>query len=307
MKVLVIGGPTAAGKSELAARMAEALGGEVINADSAQIYRGMDIGTAKPGRELLDLVPHHLFDVAEISDPWDVKRYEEAAKRVVEDVAARGRLPVVVGGSGFYIKGLLEGVPEVPSGDPELRRRLSAKSPLELHRMLSELDPARARELHPNDVKRVVRALEICLISGRPASFYRWSGVPRWDVLKIAVDRERGELKARIEKRVEAMLDAGWLEEVRELAETYGFDNRVLASTLGYRELLAYLKGKLGFEEAVRLIKARTWRYSKRQRRWFRGEGFRFFVNPDLSELLRVVERWLYAEDNGGKGQGQKD
>ncbi len=299
-KVLVIGGPTATGKSELAVDVARLFDGEVINADSVQIYRGMDIGTAKPPPEMRRVVPHHLFDVATCDDPWDVKRYEVEAVRVIEDVLSRGRLPVLVGGSGFYIEGVLCGVPPDAPSDPELRRKLLSKDKHELYRMLGELDPKRASQLHPNDVKRVVRALEICLLTGRPASSFVWSGEERWDVLRIALDRERSELKERIYRRVDRMMEMGWLEEVRRLVSLYGRDNRVLRETLGYRELVMHLEGRLSLEEAVALIKTNTWRYSKRQRRWFASRGFLFFNAEDREAVVRRVEEWLNDKDNGG-------
>ncbi len=293
MKVLVLGGPTATGKTELSLELAKRFNGEIVNADSAQIYRGMDIGTAKPPESFFKEVPHHLFSVAECDDPWDVKRYEREALKVLEDIWERGKLPILVGGSGFYIKGVLEGVPEDVPKNEKLRKVLWDIPCEELYRWLKRLDPARAVGVHPKDKKRVVRALEICFATGMPASSFSWSGECRWDALKIALDRPREELKERIYRRVEKMMRAGWLDEVKELVEKYGWENRVLNSTLGYRELLSYLRGELSLDEAVSLIKKRTYRYSKRQRTWFKGEGFLFFDASDREGIFKRVKEWL--------------
>ncbi len=294
VKVLVIGGPTACGKSELAVEMAELFNGEVVNADSVQIYRGLNIGAAKPGKELLERVPHHLFDVAEVSSPWDVKRYEEEAFRVILELHNRGRLPVVVGGSGFYIKGLLEGVASEAVKDEGLRRRLYSLDSEVLYKRLEEVDPERASAIHPHDKKRIVRALEIYYLTGKKPSSFGASGGERFDALKVAVVRDRDELRKRIEKRVDAMMEEGFLEEVVSLTEKYGVENRILSTTLGYRELCLYLKGELSLAEAVSLIKKRTWEYAKKQLRWFRKEGFVFFELPDgKRDVMDFVERWV--------------
>ena len=293
MKVLVLGGPTATGKTELSLELAKRFGGEIVNADSAQLYRGMDIGTAKPPKSYFDEVPHHLFSVAECDDPWDVKRYEREALEVLKDIWNRGRLPILVGGSGFYIKGVLEGVPEDVPRDEKLRKVLWNIPCERLYRWLKRLDPERAKEIHPSDKKRIVRAIEMCFTTGRPASSFKWSGECRWDALRIALDRPREELKERIYRRVEKMMQAGWLDEVKELVEKYGWENRVLNSTLGYRELLSYLRGELSLDEAVSLIKKRTYKYSKRQRTWFKGEGFLFFDASDREGVFRRVKEWL--------------
>ncbi len=303
-KVLVVGGPTATGKSDLAVELAERFSGEVVNADSVQIYKGMDIGTAKPPLDVRGKVPHHLFDVASPDDPWDVKRYEVEASRVVEDILSRGKLPIVVGGSGFYIKGLVEGVPPDLPSDRNLREKLYLLSREELYEKLRKLDPDRASEIHPNDVKRIVRALEICILTGRPASAFRWRPKPKWDVLKIALDRDREILKKRIYDRVVAMMDAGWLEEVEGLVARYGWDNRILRDTLGYRELIMHLEGELSLDEAVALIQKNTWRYSKRQRTWFRKEGFEFFDAEDKEGIFSRIEGWLSDKNNRRGSEG---
>ncbi|BAT71137.1 tRNA dimethylallyltransferase [Thermosulfidibacter takaii ABI70S6] len=293
-KVLFIGGPTATGKSDLAIELAKLFDGEIVNADSVQIYKGMDIGTAKPSKEVRGLMPHHLFDVATLDDPWTVKKYREESMKVVEDVLERGKLPIVVGGSGFYMKGLLEEVPEGIGVDERIRSMLEKLSTDTLAYILQKIDPKRAQEVHPHDKKRLGRAIEIYVLTGKPPSCFKWKGVRKdWDVFKVALDRDRRELKERIYERTERMLSLGWLDEVKELVEQYGWENRVLNETLGYRELIRFLKGELSWEEAVRLIKRNTYKYSKRQRTWFKKEGYAFYMSSEKERLISDVRRWL--------------
>ncbi len=295
VKVLVIGGATACGKSEIAVEVAQIFNGEIINADSVQIYRDLNIGTAKPERELMNKVPHHLFDVADISDPWDVKRYEEEAKKVVMNVYNRGKLPILVGGSGFYIKGLLEGVTSEAVKDESLREHLYTLDDNLLYEKLKEIDPKRAASIHPHDKKRIVRALEIYYLTGKKPSDFGFSGKDRFNSLKVAIVRERLELKRRIEERVDRMIERGFLKEVESLLKKYGEKNRILSTTLGYRELILYFKGEISLSEAISLIKKRTWEYAKKQIRWFKKEGFIFFTLPEEKEkLINFITGWLF-------------
>ncbi len=295
VKVLVIGGATACGKSEIAVEIAQIFNGEIINADSVQIYRDLNIGTAKPERELMNKVPHHLFDVADISDPWDVKRYEEEAKKVVMNVYNRGKLPILVGGSGFYIKGLLEGVSSEAVKDESLRGYLYTLDTNLLYEKLKKIDPKRAASIHPHDKKRIVRALEIYYLTGKKPSDFGFPGKDRFNSLKVAIVRERLELKRRIEERVDRMIEKGFVEEVESLLKKYGEKNRVLSTTLGYRELILYFKGELSLSEAINLIKKRTWEYAKKQIRWFKKEGFIFFTLPEEKEkMINFITGWLF-------------
>ncbi len=294
VKLLVIGGPTGSGKTDLALELAEAFDAEIINADSVQIYKEMDIGTAKPPQHIRERILHHLFDVADISFPWDVKRYETEAFKVIHQVAEKRKLPILVGGSGFYIKGLLEGVPQEAKKDAVLRDRLSFYSTEKLYRMLKEVDIERARKIHPHDRKRIIRALEIYFVTGKKPSSFGFGKEERFDALKIAIMRNREELKDRIYKRVDEMMKKGFLEEVKRLADKYGRENPVLKSTLGYRELLSYLEGEISLDDAVELIKKRTWDYAKRQISWFKKEGFEFFIIPQEKEkLIETIAGWI--------------
>lgn len=298
--MLVIGGPTASGKTEVAIEIALKFEGEIINADSVQIYRGMDIGTAKPSLKERSTVPHHLFDVASPAFPWDAKRFEEEATNLVEEVIRRGKLPILVGGSGFYIKAFLEEVPDGVGKDDVLRKKLSERLLDELYLELKRIDPERAKEIHPHDKKRIIRALEIYYITGRKPSDFRWREKEHIDALKIAVTRNVGELKDRIFKRVDQMFEKGWLEEVRKLVDMYGKDNIILSSTLGYREIIQYLEGEIESIETLKtMIKQATWDYAKRQIKWFRKEGFEFFSLPEEKEKLFLrAERWLGDDKN---------
>ncbi len=294
VKLLVIGGPTGSGKTDLALELAEAFDAEIINADSVQIYKEMDIGTAKPPQHIRERILHHLFDVADISFPWDVKRYETEAFKVIHQVAEKRKLPILVGGSGFYIKGLLEGVPQEAKKDAVLRDRLSFYSTEKLYRMLKEVDIERARKIHPHDRKRIIRALEIYFVTGKKPSSFGFGKEERFDALKIAIMRNREELKDRIYKRVDEMMKKGFLEEVKRLADKYGRENPVLKSTLGYRELLSYLEGEISLDDAVELIKKRTWDYAKRQISWFKKEGFEFFIiSQEKEKLIETIAGWI--------------
>lgn len=278
MRLLVIVGPTAAGKSALALRAARELGGEVVSADSMQVYRGFDIGTAKPTPEERAGVPHHLLDLADPSEVFSAARFVEAADRAIAEVIARGRRPVVVGGSGLYVRALLRGLFEAPPADPErraahaeLRRR---EGPGALHAALSRVDPETAAALNVNDHVRVSRALEVFEQTGQPVSALRRAHgfkAQRYAHVTVGLDPGREALAARIDERVDGMLERGWLDEVVRLcAEGHGESHAMGA--LGYRQLRAHLVGRLDLSEAVRQTRRETKRFARRQRAWFAAE-----------------------------------
>lgn len=293
MKVplLVIVGPTASGKSGLALRLAQEHSAEIISADSVQVYRGLDIGSAKPTPQERALVRHHLIDVADPDEPFDAARFRELAAQAAADIASRGHKAIVAGGTGLYVRALLGGLFPSPPKDAELRRALQ----LEARRLgrealwerLSRLDPESARRIHPRDLVRVVRALEVVQLSGRPISELQaghgFAERP-YRHLKLGLKLERAELYRRIEERVEAMLAAGWLEEVRALVSRWGPGAHALKS-LGYRHLVAHLEGRLSLEEARALTMRDTRRYAKRQLVWFRAEPDIEWFAPDDPEL----------------------
>jgi tRNA dimethylallyltransferase len=282
MPLLVIIGPTGAGKTETAVLAAKALGGEIVTADSMQVYRGMDIGTAKPAPEEQQGVPHHLIDVVDPDEEFSVAEYVALADRVIAGIAARGHVPIVSGGTGFYINALVDRweFPPQPA-DFALRERLQEIAEREgadaLHERLCAVDPAAAGRLHPNDVKRVVRALEVYELTGRPVSSYRYKpgegarpGLYRALMYGLTLPRE--VLYERLEQRVHAQLEAGLLEEVRRLYEGgYGPDLPAMQG-ITYRQLIGYLRGEYDLDTAIALMVRDNRRYAKRQYTWFKAD-----------------------------------
>jgi tRNA dimethylallyltransferase len=315
---LILTGPTASGKTALALELAERLGAEIIALDSMTVYRGMDIGTAKPMAAERARVPHHLIDVL---DPWEsltVAWWLERAEAACAEINARGKRPLFVGGTPFYLKALLHGLFPGPPGDAELRRALEAEAESEgtpiLHARLALVDPRTAARLHPNDVRRVVRALEVHTLTGRPISewqetwdtpsFAREAAVapPSRPIPAVVLELPRSEIYSRIGERVERMLAAGWLDEVRTLVGLPRPLSREARQALGYRELLAFLEGTgPGWEETVELIRTRTRQFAKRQLTWFRHLPKLMGVPGDASDAAdRVIRAW---GETSGRGE----
>jgi len=274
-RLLVILGPTAVGKSALSMRLGQAFGGEIISADSRQIYRYMDIGTAKVTREERAQLPHHLIDLADPDEELTLTHYQRLAAEVIEEVWSRGKLPILVGGTGLYVRALTEGwtVPEVPP-DRDLRARLEEEArrlgPEALHGALAAVDPLAAQRIDPRNVRRVIRALEVYRRTGVPISAQQDKVAPGYHLLKIGLTMERQALYRRIDERVERMIAQGLEAEVRGLvARGYGYELPSM-SGLGYREIGQYLRGEATQEEAVALIKRHTRRFVRQQYNWFR-------------------------------------
>jgi len=274
-RLLVILGPTAVGKSALSMRLGQAFGGEIISADSRQIYRYMDIGTAKVTREERAQLPHHLIDLADPDEELTLAHYQRLAAEVIEEVWSRGKLPILVGGTGLYVRALTEGwtVPEVPP-DRALRARLEEEArclgPEALHGALAAVDPLAAQRIDPRNVRRVIRALEVYRRTGVPISAQQAKVAPGYRLLKIGLTMERQALYRRIDERVERMIAQGLEAEVRGLlARGYGYELPSM-SGLGYREIGQYLRGEATQEEAVALIKRHTRRFVRQQHNWFR-------------------------------------
>jgi len=300
---LVLVGPTAGGKSVAALAAAEMLGGEIISADSMKVYRGMDVGTAKPTAEERRRVAHHLLDILDPSESYDAARFAADCARAVEETASRGRAPIVEGGSALYLKSWLEGLFEGPARDERIRSRLRAeageKGRAHLHRRLAEVDPASAERIHPNDYRRMERALEVYELTGRPMSELHAGAesrvAPGVRIAGISVPRER--LYARIDRRVDAMMAAGLLDEAKALASRPEGLSKEASSALGYAEVLAHLRGEFDLAEAVRLIKRNTRRLARKQMAWFRRfEGVTWVEpgedEPAASVAARLVEAW---------------
>ena len=275
-RLVFVVGPTAAGKTALAIALAERFGGEIINADSRQVYRGMDIGTAKPTPAELARAPHHLIDTRNPDETWSLGEFTEAASALIGDITGRGRMPIVAGGTGQYARALLQGwqAPDVPP-DPALRADLLARAEAgqgsALHAELAERDPQAAAAIDPRNVRRVVRALEVVTLTGWPFSEQRRRGDLAFRPLVLGLAVERGRLYARIDERVEAMFAAGLVEEVRGLlARGYLCDLPALSS-IGYAEVCGLLAGALTLAETIARTKTATHRLVRRQAAWFRS------------------------------------
>jgi len=296
LPLLVIVGPTASGKSTLSVWLAERLGGEVIACDSTQLYRGFDIGTAKPSQEERRGVPHRLLDVLDGHKESTAGDYRELAVQVLDDLRARKKLPILTVGTGLYLRALLEGLADVPQRSEELRSRLWASVEEHpagyLHRVLQRLDPESAMKIAPADEQKLIRAIEVCLLTKKPLSEVHHSGrVPLvgWRAVKIGLMPAREALYERVHARTGTMLSLGWLEEVRGLIEKGVPENAKAFDFIGYRELRKVLRREISLEDARAAIHQATRRYAKRQITWFRREKGVHWLNgfgddPDIQK-----------------------
>jgi tRNA dimethylallyltransferase len=297
-RILVIAGPTGSGKTALAIALARRLGGEIVNADSQQVYRGLDVGTAKPTTDERAAAPHHLLDVADPGEGMDAARFTALADAAIADIAARGMLPIVAGGTGLYVRALLHGVVEAPGRDPALRAELEAEAARlgrpALHARLAALDPAMAARIRPNDLVRIVRALEIAAGGRRPSELYAEHafGADRYAAAILALDPPRAELHARIDARVRRMFEGGLLDEARSLLAR--FDGALPPKLpIGYAEAAACVRGERAVEDAIRAVQGAHRRYARRQVIWLRKErGVEWIAPPyDSEALARRVEK----------------
>lgn len=280
LPLLVILGPTASGKSALAVWLAQRLSGEVVACDSTQLYRGFDIGTAKPTVEERRGVAHHLLDVLDGTQESTAGGYRERAIEVLNDLRQRNTLPIFTVGTGLYLRALLEGLADVPQRSEDLRERLRAgaqeRSPGHLHRILQRLDKESAQKIAPADEQKLIRAIEVCLLTKKPLSKVHRSGrdpLQGWRAIKIGLMPPRQALYQRVHERTNAMLQHGWLEEVRSLQQSGVPENAKALHFIGYRELRSVLRRELTLDNARAAIQQATRRYAKRQITWFRREG----------------------------------
>lgn len=293
--LIVIAGPTAVGKSQISIELATALKGEIITADSMQVYRGIDIATDKPTKSEMQGIPHHMIDVVNPDEPFNVVTYRDMALDVIDDVIGRGRLPILAGGTGLYMRAVLDdwAFPDAKS-DPSIRHVL--KTALEttgksyLHDRLQSVDPVTAQRLHPNDTRRVIRALEVYISTGKPLSEHIRTAPPppqRFQTAMVALDRPREQLYERINRRVDQQIKRGLLDEVAYLLSTY--DKLPMAGqSIGIKEMIPVVQGDMGLDEATTILKRNTRRYAKRQWTWFRrDERFEWF---DVSTYKDAVE-----------------
>ncbi len=303
-QVIAIVGPTGTGKSQLAIRLAQAFDGEIVSADSRQVYRYMDIGTAKPTRQELSLVPHHLIDIVNPDKDFSLGQYQGLAQGAIDDIQQRNRLPLLVGGSGLYIWSILEGwgIPHVPP-DAEFRRALEIKAAQagreELYQELVRVDPVAAKSIDPRNVRRVIRALEVSRYAGAPFSQLRQKKEPHFSTLTIGLTADRAELYRRIDRRVDEMMERGLVDEVRKLVEMGYNPDLPAMSGIGYKQVGMFLKGELSLEAAVLQTRFETHRVARHQYSWFRPEDRRirwFDIQREVEPEIRAMVAGFISE-----------
>jgi len=286
--LLIIVGPTGSGKTEVALKLVNSIKGEIISADSRQIYRGMDIGTDKVSAEIRKEVPHHLIDVADPEQVFTVFDFKKKAEKIIRDLQRENLLPVVVGGTGLYIKAIVDGIFPGPSANWKLRQELLQQAKIEgidvLYRELRQVDPEAASRIHPHDERRIIRALEVYKLTRVPISWHQRDKTfgYKGKMVMVGLKWKRPTLYRIIEERVDRMIEKGLVEEVKALTERGCDDSLPSMQGLGYRQILRYLKGEISLDEAIQLIKRDTRRFSKRQLTWFKKER-------------RII--WLQRED----------
>ena len=305
--LIVICGPTASGKTALAVSLAKEVGGQIVSADSMQVYRGMDIGTAKPGMFEMDGVAHHMLDVADPCEKFSVARYCEMAEKCIRDIALSGGWPILAGGTGLYISSLTDGVKFCAEENDtayrtELSKLLSEKGSSYLHGMLCELDPDGAAVLHPNDAKRIIRALESLKTTGLPKKERdRLSKIEgtAYKTFKIGLGcSDREILYKRIDARVDDMIKKGLIDEIRDLLESGVPVDSTAMQAIGYKEFIPFIEGREGLEESLELCKRHSRNYAKRQLTWFRNESdinwiYSDLINDPLKEALSLLDGFL--------------
>ena len=300
-------GPTGAGKSALAMAVAERLNCEIINADSRQFYRGMDLGTAKPSADDRRRVPHHLIDVRNPDESLDVAEFAQIARAAIEEIVARGRNPLVVGGSGLYLRVIRGGIFSGPAASAEIRERLAKvaaeRGAAELHRQLREVDPEAANRIGVNDLYRIVRALEVFELTGETISAHqrrhRFADIG-YDTLTVGVEVERKKLYEAIDRRFDAMVAAGLVGEVRALIEAGYSPEKPPLSTIGYKQIAAHIRGEIALADAVALAKQESRRLAKRQMTWFRREPEIVWLDPErgAQDALELLEKFFRRESD---------
>lgn len=306
-KIIIICGPTAAGKTQVGIKLAQKFNGEIVSADSGQVWRGFDIGTAKhPSCVVRHALcaekypPQHLVDIANPDEHFDAARFVKLADDAIIDISGRGKIPFVVGGTGMYLKMLVHGLCRMPARDEKIRKGLKARAESDgiasLYDELKKVDPATASKLPPTDRTRIIRALEIFEITGAPASEFRGRHKfmeRRYDALKIGLNIGREELYRRINERVDKMIEEGLVEEVRGLLSKYD-ENCQPFSAVGYREIVAYLRGRIGLDEAINLTKQMSRNFAKRQLTWFRADkAIRWFNPCQIEEIAEIIGKFV--------------
>lgn len=297
-KILIVAGATASGKSGLAVELAKKYNGEIISCDSMQIYKHLDVGTAKITPEEMQGIPHYMIDVVEPDKEYSVWEYASAAKSTIDDISSRGKLPIIAGGTGLYIESLIYPLNFAVNKDEEVRARLTQElnelGAEELHKRLEKADPEDAAKIHPNNVKRLIRALEIIELSGGVKNKEELRA-PQYDVCLLALDIERIKLYERIDLRVEHMFDSGLEKEIRDiLSQGLVCRNSQSMQAIGYKEFFDYFDGKISISEVKDLIKTNTRHYAKRQLSWLRRYKFAHWINPSNKDrIINTVNEFL--------------
>jgi tRNA dimethylallyltransferase len=307
--VILLIGPTAVGKTELSIALAKAIGAEIVSVDSRLLYRGMSIGTAKPAPAVMDTIRHHLIDVAEPTETWSLSRYLKAVELAISGIHDRRNVPLLVGGTGQYLAAIVEGWQPPPrADDPGFRQEMQAiarrEGPKALHARLAQVDPAAADRIDARNVRRVVRALEIYHVTNTPPSEQRKRVPPEYSFLILGLKRDREELYQRIDDRIEAMIAAGWVEEVASLLDQGLSEDSPALSAIGYRQIAEYLEGQRDMESVLLQTQRLTRQFVRRQDNWFRRLGSRvnwFDAERDpAEEMIELARTWLDGEQING-------
>ncbi len=311
-KIIILLGPTGVGKTEVSILLAKHLDTEIISADSMQIYKGMDIGTAKPSKKQREEVKHHMIDIIEPSEPYSVGRYIEDVAPIIESLHKKGKIPIVVGGTGLYIKAMTRGIFSGPSADWELREELTALEEEQtgaLYNYLKGLDPEAANRIMPTDTRRIIRALEVCLKTKQGISEVQQKltrPLP-YEFIKIGITRDRKELYRIIEERVDEMVDSGLVEEVKRILSMN--PDKIPMQAIGYKEIAMHISGDIPLDEAIHLIKRGTKRYAKRQFTWFKKEEGIHWIDMtgiyDCKEIFMRLKQFLVASGFCNKCQNR--
>lgn len=310
-RLVALVGPTASGKSAVAVELARRLGGEIVNADSRQVYRGMDVGTAKPTAAERRNVPHHLYGIADPRDGFSLAAYREAAAAALDSIWARDSFAWLVGGTGQYVWALLENwqIPAVPP-DEGLRARLRLRADHDgaaaLHRQLESVDPLAASRIDARNVRRVIRALEVYELTGRPISEWQTKGAPDFEYLLFGLDVPRDELRDRIDRRVDAMFTAGFVEEVRSLLDDGVPPDAPAMSSIGYRQIVGHLAGRTTLDEAIAATRHATWQLARHQMQWFRRDDPRITWVHDADSIDLQANIFTAACVNVVRGEGAR-
>lgn len=292
MKGIVIAGPTGVGKTDLSLKLAKTLDLEIISADSAQVYKGMDIGTAKISESEMMGIKHHMLDVLEPIKKYSVGDYQKDVDKILKELEKENKNIILTGGTGLYINSITDGLSDLPSADETLRKKLSEMEVEELFEKLKELDPESAETIHINNRKRVERALEVCLVTNQKFSELSKKNIKNnnYSFLKVCLTRDREHLYERINKRVDIMMDMGLLKEAEELFKKYGAETLKKINIIGYSELIDYFEGRISLEKAVDDIKKNSRHYAKRQLTWFRNQKDYIWFDLDKDSENKILE-----------------